>query len=87
MKMSTYFALMAEFGTADIPLDLVCAKYFGLNADQAARRAALNRLPIPAFRASRSQKAPWLIAAKVLADHIDAALETASVEWLKSQSA
>lgn len=83
---STYFALLAEFGGGDIELSRVAVKYFGLTEAEAKRRAALNRLPIPAFRAG-SQKSPWLISATDLAKHIDDARARAAREWQKSQSA
>jgi len=31
MNNSTFFALMAEFGTGDIPLESCCVKYFGMS--------------------------------------------------------
>ena len=66
----TYFGLLAEFGESEIPLERVCEKYFGLSTPKAKRRACLQQLPIPAYRAG-SQKSPWLISAIDLANHID----------------
>src|SRR3546814_4547683 len=86
MHTSTYFALLAEFGTAEIELSKVCSKYFGLTEAEAKRRATLNRLPVPAFHTG-SQKSPWLVSAVDLARHIDSARETAFEEWKKSQAA
>lgn len=85
VKASTYFALMAEFGSGNVELDKVCEKYFGLTIDEAKRRAATNRLPIPAFR-SGSQKSPWLVSLSDLAAHLDAQHEAARMEWSKSQT-
>jgi len=85
MTPSTFFILVAEFGTIDIPLEKICTKYFGLGIEKAKREACLNRLPVPAYRASESQKAPWLINAKVLADHLDKVTAKAAEEWKKSQ--
>ena len=65
----TYFGLLAEFGESEIPLERVCEKYFGLSTPKAKRRACLQQLPIPAYRAG-SQKSPWLISAIDLAQHI-----------------
>lgn len=67
---STYFGLLAEFGEANIPLEKVAPKYFGLKPEEAKKQAAMNRLPVPAFRVG-SQKAPWLVSATDLAELID----------------
>ena len=76
----TYFGLLAEFGESEIPLERVCRKYFGLSVSKAKRRAGLQRLPIPAYRAG-SQKSPWLISAADLAKHIDQQRQSASAQW------
>lgn len=55
-QISTLFALMAEFGTAEIPLEDICEKFFGLNQKMAKARANRNQLPIAAYRAG-TQKA------------------------------
>jgi len=76
----TYFGLLAEFGESEIPLDRVCEKYFGLSTPKAKRRACLQQLPIPAYRAG-SQKSPWLISATDLAKHIDEKRSIATRQW------
>ncbi len=76
----TYFGLLAEFGESEIPLERVCEKYFGLSTPKAKRRACLQQLPIPAYRAG-SQKSPWLISAIDLAQHIDEKRTIAAREW------
>lgn len=55
---STFFGLLAEFGTAEIPLVQICQKFFGLTEAEAKRRASMQDLPIPVYRAG-SQKSPW----------------------------
>jgi hypothetical protein len=67
---STFFGLLAEFGEANIPLDKVAPKYFGLSRDEARRRALSKMLPCKAYRLG-GQKAPWLISATDLAELID----------------
>jgi hypothetical protein len=37
---STFFGLLAEFGEANIPLDKIAPKYFGLSPQEARRRAS-----------------------------------------------
>lgn len=80
---STYFGLLAEFGEAEIPLDRVCQKYFGMAPDKAKRAALMRRLPVPAYRVGNSQKSPWLVSAGDLAAHIDEQREKARQEWEK----
>jgi len=84
-SMSSWHALCAlvhvtAFGESEIPLDRVCDKYFGLSTPKAKRRACLQQLPIPAYRAS-SQKSPWLISAIDLAKHIDEQRSLAARQW------
>jgi hypothetical protein len=67
---STYFGLLAEFGEANIPLERVAPKYFGLSFDEARRRASAKMLPCPVFRLG-GQKSPWLVSATDLAELID----------------
>jgi hypothetical protein len=73
---STYFGLLAEFGEANIPLDNVAPKYFGLSYQEARRRAPSKMLPCKAFRLG-GQKSPWLVSAVDLADLIDRQRERA----------
>lgn len=67
---STYFGLLAEFGEANIPLERVAPKYFGLSCAEARRRAPAKMLPCRAFRLG-GQKSPWLVSATDLAEPID----------------
>lgn len=67
---STYFGLLAEFGEANIPLDKVSPKYFGLSYEEARRRAPAKMLPCKTFRLG-GQKSPWLVSAADLAELID----------------
>jgi hypothetical protein len=82
MAYSTFFALMAEYNTASIELAIISEKYFGLTAPEAAKRANLNRLPIPAFRCG-TQKSSFMIHIADLATHIDEQREKAQYQWKK----
>ncbi|MCV6590669.1 MAG: pyocin activator PrtN family protein [Marinobacterium sp.] len=62
MQGSTYFGLLAEFGAAEIPLEDLADKYFGLDKKTAYSRAALNKLPVPTYRCG-SQKSGRLVSA------------------------
>lgn len=77
--MNTFFALMAEYGTANIPV-AKCSHVFGLSPDQADAYAARQKLPIPAFRAG-SQKSPWMVDASKLAELLDARKQQAEDDW------
>lgn len=77
--MNTFFALMAEYGTAHIPVEK-CADIFGLSPRKACEAAGRQRLPVPAFRLG-SQKSPWLIDAKKLAEYLDDQKIRAEDEW------
>lgn len=83
---STYFGLLAEFnGRAQLPLEDVAPRYFGINIKTAAARALAQGLPVPAYRAVKSQKAPWFISAVDLADYLDQQREKAHREWQAAQ--
>jgi hypothetical protein len=67
---NTFFGLLAEFGEANIPLERVAPKYFGLSFTEARRRAPAKMLPCRVFRLG-GQKSPWLVSATDLAELID----------------
>lgn len=81
-KVSAVFLLMAEFGQADVPLEIVAERYLGLSEREAKQRAAARKLPIPAYRGSSSQKSPWLVRLTDLAEYLDQQREEARREWL-----
>lgn len=77
--MNTFFALMAQYGTAHIPVEK-CADLFGMSSRKACEAASRQRLPVPAFRIG-SQKSPWLVDAQQLAQHLDKLKKTANEDW------
>lgn len=80
--MNTYFGLLAEFGgRAEIPLDEVAPRYFGINARTAGMRAGAQALPVPVYRAGDSQKSPWLVSAVDLARYLDERRAEAHEIW------
>ena len=81
MNTSTYFNLMSEFGTAQIPLEAVCKKYFNLSLANAKRAAAKQNLPVPAFKMKDKENGIYFIKAEMLAEHIDKQIEIAKEEW------
>ena len=83
---STFFALMAEFETGEIPLDEMCAKFFGLSISEAKKRASLSTLPVPAYHGG-SNKSPWLVSTAELALHLDDQKEAAKKDWRKMNNA
>lgn len=79
--MNTFFALMAEYGTAQIPVER-CASLFGLTPKKAEEYAGRQQLPVPAFRIG-SQKSPWLLDAAKLAEYLDSKKRQAELDWQK----
>ena len=59
MTPSTYFALMAEFGTGHIPITEIGRKYFGYDERKAKSEAAQGTYPFPVFRVG-SNKSVWM---------------------------
>ena len=86
MNTSTFFSLMAEFGSAQIPLDDMCEKYFNLSSAVAKREAAKQSLPVPVLKLRSGQKSQYFIKAELLADYIDKQSEIAKSEWLSVNS-
>lgn len=77
--------LLAEFGTGQIPVER-CCHHFGMSPAEAKRAAALQKLPVPAFRLG-SQKSPWLVSTEKLAEFIDSRLRAADAEWRRINAA
>lgn len=74
--------LLMKFESPTIPLKKVCGDYFGCSEGTAKNKAKAGTLPIPAFRLSSSQKAPWLIHTKDLAIFIESKRSEAKDEWV-----
>lgn len=83
--MNTEIELLALHRAPAVKLDEISEHYFGMSPLVARQRAALNRLPVPTFRATDSAKAPLLVRIKDLAKHLDAQYEGAAKEWENSQ--
>ena len=84
---STFFNLMAEFQAGEIRLVDCCEKYFSLSPAEAKRRAAFQKLPVPVYRATGSQKGEWLLSLQDLASHLDAQKEAARQHFNAMQGA
>src|SRR5262245_38919396 len=82
---TTLHALIKRFNGPTVPLDVAAQEFFGLSRDKAYQYAALNKLPVPAFRCTDSSKSPLLIHLEDLAALIDARRAKARSEWSKSQ--
>ena len=68
-----------------IRLDRICSEYFGVGYDRAKQLAALNRLPVPAFRLYESERAPYVVDTRVWEEYLDTVSEQARSSWLASQ--
>ncbi len=82
MKVSTYFALLAEFGTAQIPLESVAPKFLDIDVQTAKNKAAKQQLPFPCVRIG-GQKSRWFVDAGTLAEYIDRKADEAKQTWEK----
>lgn len=77
---SSFFGLLAEFGSTQIPLARCCESYFGCSEDHANEKAAAGRLPVPAFKLG-SKKSGWFIHARDLAAHVDRERAAGVARW------
>jgi hypothetical protein len=84
---STYFNLLAEFQAGEIRLVDCCDKYFSLSPAEAKRRASFQKLPVPVYRATESQKGEWLLSLQDLAAHLDAQKGAAREHFKAMQAA
>lgn len=76
------FLLMGLFGAADVTLSQVVELYFPhLSEREWKRKAALQQFPFPVFRAEKSQKSPWMVSLKELADYLDRQEAEAAKDW------
>jgi len=80
MTPSTYFGLLAEFGTAHVPVVEIGAKYFGLSEKEAKRKASSNDFPFPVFRIG-TEKSTWVADIADVANYIDKVKEKAKKEY------
>ena len=76
---------MSNLGAPIVPLASICEQFFGLSPRAAQEHAALNKLPVPAFRLRESQKAPLMVHVRDLAKHIDDSHTVATEHWEHSQ--
>jgi hypothetical protein len=82
MTPSTYFGLLAEFGTAHVPITELGKKYFGYSELVAKNNAATNKYPFPVFRIGVSNKSTWVADIADVANYIDKVKEKAKKEYL-----
>ncbi|RLV60973.1 pyocin activator protein PrtN [Parashewanella curva] len=59
--MNLAFALMAQFGKPVVRLEEICDEYLGMSKAVATQHAKAGTLSIPVYRATDSNKAPWLV--------------------------
>lgn len=76
------YLLLGMFNGADVPLEKVVAHYLPhLSEREWKRRASLQQLPFPVFRAEKSQKAPWLVNVNALAEYLDKQAAEQAKDW------
>lgn len=70
--MNTAENLRQEFGTQFPRLERVAEVYLNVTAsNNLSTKAAQGQIPFPIFKASTSNKAPWLVDVKELAKYLD----------------
>jgi len=80
MTPSTYFGLLAEFGTVHIPVTEIGAKYFGHSQEIAKRTAAANKYPFPTFRTG-NQQSTLMVDIAEFANYLDKIKEKSRSEF------
>ena len=78
----TEMLLLVRYESPTIPLENICAEYFGCTKGTAKLKAKAGTLPVPAFRLGPSQKLPWMVKISDLAAFIDKTYEEAKREWV-----
>jgi hypothetical protein len=79
--VNTFFALMAEFNQAHVPVTEVAKKYYDHDEITAKRYAAKGKYPFPVFRLE-GQGSKWMVAINDLADYTDKARDRAAKDLL-----
>lgn len=82
---ATEIKLLAIHKSPVLRLERICEDHLGMSYDRAKRLAAVNSLPVPAYRLSESQKAPLMVSTKDLAEYIDRKDQLANTSWRHSQ--
>jgi hypothetical protein len=72
MRVNTFFVLMAQYGTAVVPLSRAIADYFPhLSEEKFLRKALRGDIKLPIVRIEGSQKSARGVHIRDLADYID----------------
>lgn len=82
---NTLTMLLAVHRAPMVRLADICEHYFNCDAKAAYAKAALNRLPVPAWRLIDSRKAPLMVRLLDLAEYIDNQGDVEKARWAKSQ--
>lgn len=82
--MNTIFLLLAQYETAEIPLERCCEDFFGVSKERAVSLALRQALPVPAYKAGGAKsQAGWFVDVRDLAALIDEQRAKAQEEWRK----
>lgn len=85
--LDTGFALLMRYRAPVITLETAIKDFLPhISIEQAKRRAGVQTLPFPAFRAEASQKSPYLVNVADLATWLEKSREEATGEWQKIHS-
>ena len=78
--MNTLFLLMAQYNAAVVPLERVCADYFGMKPETFLRKVLAGEIALPVVRMDDSQKCAKGIHVADLAAYLDRRHEAARKE-------
>ena len=81
----TEVMLLAVHRAPLIPLADICKQYFNVGPKKAREKAALNLLPVPAWRLLDSREAPLMVRLSDLAAYIDTQGDAEKAQHAKSQ--
>ena len=85
--LDTGFMLALRYKTPVITLDQAVADYLPyISIDLARRRASVQTLPFPVFRAENSQKSVWLVNIADIAAWLEKNRRSAAAEWQRMNS-
>lgn len=85
--LDTGFMLALRYKTPVITLEQAVADYLPyISIDLARRRASVQTLPFPVFRAENSQKSVWLVNIADIAAWLEKSRQNAAAEWQRMNS-
>ena len=81
-QFDSSFLLAMKYQSPVVPLEVIVKDFLPhLNIETAKKRAALQNLPFPAFKAEDSKKAPYMVDIKHLAVWLNQQSQISAQDW------